>query len=69
MIDVNTHGVDCIGLVFIPEDALNNSILVKEYKDRGFNFILEQGRDVIGLTTVQAKQLREALDNFIKEKE
>lgn len=65
--DYSAHGNDCIGLSFIPEDTTNDSILVKEYENRGFNFILEQGRDVIGLTTLQAKQLREALDNFIKE--
>lgn len=58
---------DCIGDVLIPEDTTSRKIEVEKFKCRGFDLLIKQGRDVIGLTTLQAKQLREALDNFIKE--
>lgn len=58
---------DCIGKVLIPEDTTNRKIEVEKFKCRGFDFLIKQGRDVIGLTTLQAKLLREALNNFVEE--
>lgn len=58
---------DCIGSLVIPEDTTNRKIEVEKFKCRGFDILLKQGDDVVGLTVLQAKSLVKALNNFIEE--
>lgn len=63
---------DLLGVITVAEDvgnyaeSLYASICVLAYKNRGFDFILEQGNDVFGLTRKQAVELRNALDEVLE---
>ena len=63
---------DLIGKITIQKDTGNftdhtyRDIDVLMYKHRGYDFILEQGSDVFGLTRKQAIELRNALDEMLE---
>ena len=63
---------DLIGKTTIQKDTGNftdhtyNDIDVLMYKNRGYDFVLEQGSDVFGLTRKQAVELRNALDEMLE---
>ena len=63
---------DLIGKITVPKDTGNftdhtySDIDVLKYKNRGYDFILEQGNDVFGITRKQAIELRNALDEMLE---
>ena len=63
---------DLIGENTIPIDTGNftdhtyGEIDVKMYKQRGYDFILAQGKDVFGITRKQAIELRNTLDEMLE---
>lgn len=63
---------DLIGKITIPEDvgnyteSLYASIGVLVYRNRGYDFIIEQNGDTVGLTYKQALGLRRALDEMLE---
>lgn len=63
---------DLIDKITVPKDTGNftdhtySDIDVLMYKHRGYDFILEQGNDVFGLTRKQAIELRNALDEMLE---
>lgn len=64
--------IELVGKITIQKDIGNSiehaygSINVLMYKHRGYDFILEQGNDVFGLTRKQAVELRNALDEMLE---
>lgn len=63
---------DLIGETTIPIDTGNfagykyGEIDVKMYKHRGYDFILEQGKDIFAITRKQAIELRNTLDEMLE---
>lgn len=63
---------DLIGKVTVPKDTGNftdhtcGNIDVLMYKNRGYDFILEQGKDIFAITRKQAIELRNTLDEMLE---
>ena len=63
---------DLIGKITVQKDTGNfndntyGNIDVLLYKNRGYDFILEQGIEIFGLTRKQAIELRNALDEMLE---